>query len=63
VDKRRQKAERKGGKCVNQAGRKFDTRGARQIFPDWPREVLTGSKVAVQLAFKCAWVGFVLRSL
>jgi hypothetical protein len=48
---------------VNQAGRKFDTRIVRQIFPDWPREVLTGNNVAVQVTFKCACVGFVLRSL
>jgi len=71
----------KGGKSVNEAGRKFDTRGARQIFPDWPagrkfdtrgarqifpdwpREVPTGNNVAVQVIFKCACVGFVLRSL
>lgn len=48
---------------MNQAGRKFDTRGARQIFPDWPREVLTGNNAAVQVTFKCTCVGFVLRSL
>jgi len=53
----------KGGKSVNEAGRKFDTRGARQIFPDWPREVPTGNNAAVQVIFKCACVGFVLRSL
>jgi hypothetical protein len=48
---------------VNQAGRQFDTRGERQIFPDWPREVLTGSNVVMQGTFKCACDGFVLRSL
>jgi hypothetical protein len=46
VGKRRHKAEWKEGKCVNQAGWMFDTRGGRQIFPDLSLETLTGNNVA-----------------